>query len=83
MQVARPSVAQSFPTGSSSQPAMYAHSPHGVMAAPSFNRSFSDTNTAFQQHSMEKPQIYTVRTPWSLFLPLLTQTGRLLGRICL
>ncbi|KAF1968081.1 apses transcription factor-like protein [Bimuria novae-zelandiae CBS 107.79] len=62
MQVARPSAAQSFPSGSSSQPQMYAHSPHGAhgaMAAPSFNRSFSDANPGYQQHSMEKPQIYT------------------------
>lgn len=42
---------------------MYANSPHGhgLMAAPAgFNRSFSDMN-GFQQHAMEKPQIYTVR----------------------
>ncbi|KAK7186187.1 hypothetical protein DPSP01_005017 [Paraphaeosphaeria sporulosa] len=58
MQVARSTVAQSFPSGSSSQPAMYANSPHGVMAAPSFNRSFSDAN-GYQPHSMDKPQIYT------------------------
>ena len=64
MQVAHPSAAQSFPTASSSQPAMYAHSPHAsVMAAPSFTRSFSDANTSYPQHSMDKPQIYTVRTP--------------------
>ena len=62
MQVARPTPAQSFPSGSSSQPAMYAHSPHGVMAAPSFNRTFSDSTTAaYPQHQMDKPQIYTVR----------------------
>lgn len=60
MQVARGSLAQSFPSGSSSQPNMYGNSSHnGVMAAPSFNRSFSDAN-GYQQHPMEKPQIYTV-----------------------
>lgn len=37
---------------------MYATSPHGLMAAPGFNRSFSDMN-GFPQHGMEKPQIYT------------------------
>ncbi|KAF2188042.1 apses transcription factor-like protein [Zopfia rhizophila CBS 207.26] len=58
MQVARPSLASSFPSGSSSQPIMYANSSHGMMAAPSFNRSFSDLN-GFQSHPMEKPQIYT------------------------
>lgn len=62
MQVARPTVAQSFPSGSSSQPAMYANSPHGIMAAPTFNRSFSDAN-GYQPHSTDKPQIYTVRMP--------------------
>ncbi|KAF2730977.1 apses transcription factor-like protein [Polyplosphaeria fusca] len=58
MQVARSSLNSSFPSGSSSQPAMYQNSSHGVMAAPSFTRSFSDTN-GYQQHAMEKPQIYT------------------------
>ncbi|PSN70853.1 apses transcription factor-like protein [Corynespora cassiicola Philippines] len=61
MQVARSSLASSsFPAGSSQQPPapMYNNSPHGIMAAPSFNRSFSDMN-GFQQHAMEKPQIYT------------------------
>ena len=61
MQVARTSL--SFPAGSPPQPAMYANSPHGhgLMAAPAaFNRSFSDMN-GYQQHAMEKPQIYTVR----------------------
>ncbi|KAF2650828.1 apses transcription factor-like protein [Lophiostoma macrostomum CBS 122681] len=58
MQVARSSVAQSFPSGSPSQAVMYANSPHGIMAAPSFNRSFSDVN-GFQQHPLDKPQIYT------------------------
>ncbi|KAL6702453.1 transcriptional regulator swi6 [Coniothyrium glycines] len=42
---------------------MYANSPHGpnhgLMAAPGFNRSFSDNITAYPQHAMEKPQIYT------------------------
>jgi regulatory protein SWI6 len=41
---------------------MYANSPHGhgLMAAPAgFNRSFSDMS-GFQQHAMDKPQIYTV-----------------------
>ncbi|KAF7679208.1 apses transcription factor, partial [Alternaria burnsii] len=59
MQVARSSL--SFPAGSPPQSAMYAQSPHGqgLMAAPAgFNRSFSDMN-GFQQHAMEKPQIYT------------------------
>ncbi|KAF2258187.1 apses transcription factor-like protein [Lojkania enalia] len=37
---------------------MYGNSGHGVMAAPGFNRSFSDLN-GYQQHAMEKPQIYT------------------------
>lgn len=37
---------------------MYANPPHGLMAAPGFNRSFSDMN-GFQQHAMDKPQIYT------------------------
>ncbi|KAF1997809.1 apses-domain-containing protein [Amniculicola lignicola CBS 123094] len=38
---------------------MYANQAHGgIMAAPSFNRSFSDAN-GFQSHAMEKPQIYT------------------------
>ncbi|EDU48192.1 start control protein cdc10 [Pyrenophora tritici-repentis Pt-1C-BFP] len=40
---------------------MYANSPHGhgLMAAPAaLNRSFSDMN-GYQQHAMEKPQIYT------------------------
>ena len=59
MQVARSSVVQSFPSGSSSQPVMYHGSPPGIMAAPSFNRSFSDVN-GYQQHPMDKPQIYTV-----------------------
>ncbi|ORX99953.1 apses transcription factor-like protein [Clohesyomyces aquaticus] len=58
MQVARSSLASSFPSGSSSQPIMYGNSSHGIMAAPSFNRSFSDVN-GFQQHPLEKPQIYT------------------------
>lgn len=62
MQVARSnSLASSFPAGSSSQPVMYANQSHGIMAAPAaFNRSFSDLS-GFQQHAMEKPQIYTVR----------------------
>ncbi|KAH8700047.1 start control protein cdc10 [Phaeosphaeriaceae sp. PMI808] len=30
-----------------------------AMVAPGFNRSFSDAATSFQQHAMEKPQIYT------------------------
>lgn len=41
---------------------MYHNSPHGpgLMAAPAaFNRSFSDANNGYQQHAMEKPQIYT------------------------
>jgi hypothetical protein len=61
MQVARTSLSSSFPSGSSSQPVMYGNSAHGngVMAAPSFNRSFSDSN-GYQQHPMDKPQIYTV-----------------------
>ncbi|KAH7385586.1 apses transcription factor-like protein [Phaeosphaeria sp. MPI-PUGE-AT-0046c] len=67
MQVARPSHSASFPAGSPpAQPAaMYHNSPHGpgLMAAPGFNRSFSqpDVNgyAQQQQHSMEKPQIYT------------------------
>ncbi|KAF2676896.1 apses transcription factor-like protein [Lentithecium fluviatile CBS 122367] len=58
MQVARPPLSSSFPAGSPSQSAMYANPPHGNMAAPAFNRSFSDLN-GFQQHAMEKPQIYT------------------------
>ncbi|KAF2108894.1 apses transcription factor-like protein [Lophiotrema nucula] len=58
MQVARSSIASSFPSGSLSQPTMYANSSHGMMAAPSFNRSFSDAN-GYQQAAMEKPQIYT------------------------
>ncbi|KAH9871187.1 hypothetical protein J1614_006763 [Plenodomus biglobosus] len=58
MQVARTSQSSSFPAGSPPQAAMYATSPHGLMAAPGFNRSFSDMN-GFQQHGMEKPQIYT------------------------
>lgn len=62
MQVARSSVSNSFPAASPPQAAvMYANSPHGLMAAPGFNRSFSDMN-GFQQPGMEKPQIYTVRT---------------------
>jgi regulatory protein SWI6 len=63
MQVARSSLSSSFPQGSPpAQPAMYHNSPHGpgLMAAPGFNRSFSDAN-GYQQHAMEKPQIYTVR----------------------
>jgi regulatory protein SWI6 len=65
MQVARSNLASSFPTGSSSQPVMYANQSHGIMAAPAgFNRSFSDLN-GYPQHAMEKPQIYTVRPlPW-------------------
>jgi regulatory protein SWI6 len=64
MQVARNnSLSASFPAGSPPQAVMYANSPHGhnhgLMAAPGFNRSFSDMN-GFPQHSMEKPQIYTV-----------------------
>ncbi|KAF2472732.1 uncharacterized protein BDR25DRAFT_258180 [Lindgomyces ingoldianus] len=58
MQVAHSSLPSSFPSGSSSQPAMYSNSSHGIMAAPGFNRSFSDLN-GFQQHAMDKPQIYT------------------------
>ncbi|KAF2849615.1 apses transcription factor-like protein [Plenodomus tracheiphilus IPT5] len=58
MQVARTSQSSSFPAGSPPPAAMYANSPHGLMAAPGFNRSFSDMN-GFQQHGMEKPQIYT------------------------
>jgi regulatory protein SWI6 len=61
MQVARSAVSSSFPAGSPPQAQMYTNSPHGLMAAPAaFNRSFSDMN-GFQQHQMEKPQIYTVR----------------------
>lgn len=68
MQVAHSTAAQSFPSGSSSQPAMYANSPHGMMAAPSFNRSFSDANAhGYQPHAIDKPQIYTVRMPIPLF----------------
>lgn len=37
---------------------MYANAAHGIMAAPSFNRSFSDM-ASFPQHAIEKPQIYT------------------------
>jgi regulatory protein SWI6 len=59
MHVARPSLSSSFPAASPPNPAMYANSPHGLMAAPGFNRSFSDMN-GFQQSSMDKPQIYTV-----------------------
>src|SRR5438132_794942 len=59
MQVARTALSSSFPTGAGSPPqAMYANSPHGLMAAPGFSRSFSDMN-GFPQHAMEKPQIYT------------------------
>lgn len=50
---------------------MYANSPHGhgLMAAPAgFNRSFSDIN-GFQQHAMEKPQIYTVCPPLLTIVP--------------
>jgi hypothetical protein len=64
MQVARPSLSSSFPQGSPpAQPAMYHNSPHGpgLMAAPGFNRSFSQQDVGYQQHGMEKPQIYTVR----------------------
>jgi hypothetical protein len=45
---------------------MYHNSPHGpgLMAAPGFNRSFTDVN-GFQQHAMEKPQIYTVRDTYA------------------
>jgi regulatory protein SWI6 len=42
---------------------MYHNSPHGpgLMAAPGFNRSFSQAEpNGYQQHSMDKPQIYTV-----------------------
>jgi regulatory protein SWI6 len=68
MQVARPSLSSSFPQGTPpAQPAatMYHNSPHagpGLMAAPGFNRSFpqADAN-GYQQHAMDKPQIYTVR----------------------
>jgi regulatory protein SWI6 len=60
MQVARPSLSSSFPAPSTPQPAMYANPPHGNMAAPAFNRSFSDLS-GFPQQQMEKPQIYTVR----------------------
>jgi hypothetical protein len=31
------------------------------MAAPGFNRSFSQQDVGYQQHGMDKPQIYTVR----------------------
>lgn len=43
---------------------MYANSPHQMMQAPSFNRSF-DNAASFPppQPQMEKPQIYTVRLP--------------------
>ncbi|KAH7084084.1 apses transcription factor-like protein [Paraphoma chrysanthemicola] len=60
MQVARTQLSASFPAGSPPQPVMYHNSPHGpgLMAAPGFNRSFSDVN-GFPQHPMEKPQIYT------------------------
>ncbi|KAF1939814.1 apses transcription factor-like protein [Clathrospora elynae] len=60
MQVARSSLSSSFPAGSPPPPsAMYANAPHGLMAAPTaFNRSFADMG-GFQQHAMEKPQIYT------------------------
>jgi regulatory protein SWI6 len=37
---------------------MYGASPHGLMAAPGFSRSFSDLG-AFPQHALDKPQIYT------------------------
>ena len=67
MQVARSNLASSFPSGSLSQPNMYSNSPaHGIMAAPSFNRSFSDVN-GFQHAPMEKPQIYTVRIHLVMF----------------
>jgi regulatory protein SWI6 len=57
-------VARSFPSAGSpshAQP-MYqqspSHSHSGLMAAPGFNRSFSDVS-AYAQPPMEKPQIYT------------------------
>jgi regulatory protein SWI6 len=44
---------------------MYHNSPHGgpgLMAAPGFNRSFPQPDAnGYQQHQMDKPQIYTVR----------------------
>jgi hypothetical protein len=43
---------------------MYHNSLHGpgLMAAPGFNRSFSQQDVnGYPQHGMEKPQIYTVR----------------------
>jgi hypothetical protein len=61
---------------------MYHNSPHGpgLMAAPGFSRSFSDVN-GYQQHAMEKPQIYTVRALHARSRDMmLTRTGRLLGR---
>ncbi|KAF2127527.1 apses transcription factor-like protein [Dothidotthia symphoricarpi CBS 119687] len=60
-QVQAQSQQQSQPQSQSqpqAHPHMYANSPQGLMAAPAFNRSFSDVN-GFQQHAMEKPQIYT------------------------
>ncbi|KAL1596702.1 transcriptional regulator swi6 [Nothophoma quercina] len=57
-------VARSFPSAGSpshAQP-MYqqspSHSHSGLMAAPGFNRSFSDVS-GYAQPAMEKPQIYT------------------------
>lgn len=67
---------------------MYANSPHsqGLMAAPAgFNRSFSDMN-GYQQHAMEKPQIYTVCTTTTAFAQshqVADNLGCLLGRLCL
>jgi hypothetical protein len=50
------------------------------MAAPGFSRSFSDAN-GYQQHAMEKPQIYTVRALYARSRDtMLTHIGRLLGR---
>lgn len=64
MQVARTSLSSSFPAATPpQQPPMYANSPHGLMAAPGFSRSFSDINGFPQQHALEKPQIYTVGAP--------------------
>lgn len=54
---------------------MYHNSPHGgpgLMAAPGFNRSFSDAN-GYQQHAMETPQIYTVRTTPSRYIHQVTR----------
>lgn len=46
---------------------MYHNSPHGpgLMAAPGFSRSFSQQEPGYQQHAMDKPQIYTVRAQFT------------------